>query len=108
MRKLLGPAAELTSSVVYPLDTVKTRLQALPSDERPGSAEAEPHGAKRHGSALHARLLRRLRRWEMLQMLLRIVKTEGLAGVFKGFSANMINTFSQRESELTSHVHGGV
>lgn len=31
-------------------------------------------------------------------MLLRIVKTEGFAGVFKGFSANMINTFSQRMS----------
>jgi len=33
-----------------------------------------------------------------LQMLLRIIKTEGFTGVFKGFSANMINTFSQRMS----------
>jgi hypothetical protein len=36
----------------------------------------------------------------MLQMLLRIIKSEGFAGVFKGFSANMINTFSQRMSSF--------
>jgi adenine nucleotide transporter 17 len=78
---------------VYPLDTVKTRLQALPNDERPA---AEVTHVK--GGSLHARLARRMKRWEMLQMLLRIVKTEGFAGVFKGFSANMINTFSQRSS----------
>lgn len=39
----------------------------------------------------------------MLQMLLRIIKAEGLSGVFKGFSANMINTFSQRTSKPTHH-----
>ena len=76
---------------VYPLDTVKTRLQALPNDERPANTVSEVRGG-----SVHAKLLRRLKRWEMLQMLLRIVKSEGFAGVFKGFSANMINTFSQR------------
>ena len=33
----------------------------------------------------------------MLTLLIKIVKTEGLAGVFKGYTANMINTFSMRE-----------
>jgi len=80
---------------VYPLDTVKTRLQALPNDERPANTVSEVRGG-----SVHAKLLRRLKRWEMLQMLLRIVKTEGFAGVFKGFSANMINTFSQRMSSF--------
>lgn len=44
----------------------------------------------------------------MLSMLVKIVKTEGLTGVFKGFPASMINTFSQRESptESTSTVSG--
>ncbi|MFS2021835.1 MC/SLC25 family protein, partial [Massilia sp. CT11-108] len=41
----------------------------------------------------------------MLQMLLRIIKTEGFTGVFKGFSANMINTFSQRISISFYLVH---
>ena len=39
----------------------------------------------------------KLRKWEMLAMLVRIIRTEGVMGAFKGFSANMINTFSQRE-----------
>lgn len=30
-------------------------------------------------------------------MLVRIVRTEGISGAFKGFSASMINTFSMRE-----------
>jgi len=80
---------------VYPLDTVKTRLQALPNDERPANTVSEVRGG-----SVHAKLLRRLKRWEMLQMLMRIVKSEGFAGVFKGFSANMINTFSQRMSSF--------
>lgn len=80
---------------MYPLDTVKTRLQALPNDERPANTVSEVRG-----SSVHAKLLRRLKRWEMLQMLMRIVKSEGFAGVFKGFSANMINTFSQRMSSF--------
>jgi adenine nucleotide transporter 17 len=74
---------------------VKTRLQALPNDERPANTVSEVRGG-----SVHAKLLRRLKRWEMLQMLLRIIKTEGFAGVFKGFSANMINTFSQRMSSF--------
>ena len=39
----------------------------------------------------------------MLQMLIRIIKTEGLSGTFKGFAANMINTFSMRESIIHHH-----
>ncbi len=34
----------------------------------------------------------------MLSLLLQILKTEGLTGAFKGFSASMINTFSTRTS----------
>lgn len=34
----------------------------------------------------------------MLSLLVRILKTEGLTGAFKGFGANMINTFSMRQS----------
>jgi len=41
--------------------------------------------------------VRKLKRWQMLAMLIRIVRTEGISGAFKGFSASMINTFSMRE-----------
>lgn len=30
-------------------------------------------------------------------MLIRIIKSEGISGAFKGFTANMLNTFSMRE-----------
>lgn len=33
----------------------------------------------------------------MVSLLLRIWKREGVAGFFKGFTANMINTFSMCE-----------
>jgi hypothetical protein len=97
----------LTDRAVYPLDTVKTRLQALPSDQRqdhqtPSLTDVKPPKDVQEAKGVLRALLGRLKRWEMLQMLLRIIKTEGLAGVFKGFSANMINTFSQRESLTTT------
>lgn len=38
----------------------------------------------------------------MLNMLIRIIRTEGVAGAFKGFSANMINSFSMRECGAVS------
>lgn len=97
-----------TRSVVYPLDTVKTRLQALP----PSSLDAEAseqtqiekedpdlifENVRQQPEAVPKALLHRLRRWQMLSLLIRILKTEGLGGAFKGFSASMINTFSTRE-----------
>lgn len=33
----------------------------------------------------------------MLSMLVRIIRTEGISGAFKGFGANMVNSFSQRK-----------
>ncbi|KAH8831624.1 mitochondrial carrier [Flagelloscypha sp. PMI_526] len=60
-----------SSAVVYPLDVAKTRIQALPSDKL---------GKKSQRS--------------MLAVLLRILKTEGIAGWYRGFAATMLNTFS--------------
>lgn len=88
-------------SVVYPLDTVKTRLQALPSSElkaETGANQLPGSGEKRkQPKGLVGKLARSIKRNQMLAMLIRIVRTEGVTGVFKGFSASMINTFSMRE-----------
>lgn len=116
-------------SAVYPLDTVKTRLQARPSTSvgtssaqpniAPGSLDKDGSASSSDGKSTTAArptnragsqgshsaspivivraLIKRLKRWEMLAMLVKIVRTEGVTGAFKGFSANMINTFSQRE-----------
>ena len=101
-------SADAKHSVIYPLDIVKTRIQALPSSVLDRSVADTPLGSDRkdpqtipetvrkHPQSLPRILLRRLRRWQMLSLLLQIVQTEGVAGAFKGFSASMINTFSTR------------
>jgi hypothetical protein len=66
------------------------------------SSEAD-RSQKRNGNILLRlpnALLRRLRKWQMLTMLIRILRTEGLTGAFKGFTANMLNTFSMRKLRL--------
>ncbi|RXW16323.1 hypothetical protein EST38_g9528 [Candolleomyces aberdarensis] len=57
-----------STAVVYPLDVAKTRIQALP-------------GAKDNG---------------MLSVLLKVYAKEGVAGLYRGFGATMLNTFSQQ------------
>jgi len=62
-----------SNAVVYPLDTVKTRIQAAPAQ----------HGRKQ-------------RQVSILSVLMRIIKEEGIAGYYGGFFASMLNTFSQQ------------
>ncbi|EIW71118.1 hypothetical protein TREMEDRAFT_67578 [Tremella mesenterica DSM 1558] len=95
--------AVFSNALVYPLDTIKTRLQALPPQPKPFSSSTEDtvrHDA--HG--VIRRLSKRLKRWQLLQMLIQVIGTEGIGGVFKGFSANMINTFSQQFAYFFFHT----
>lgn len=61
-----------SNAVVYPLDTVKTRIQA--------SSSGKGKGKDASISAL----------------LVRILKEEGISGYYKGFGASMLNTFSMQ------------
>jgi len=63
-----------SSAVVYPLDVAKTRIQALPSNTK-GKANDN---------------------LSMLAVLIRIYKTEGVFGLYRGFGATMLNTFSMQ------------
>lgn len=47
---------------------------------------------------------KKLQRWGMLTMLLRIVHTEGISGVFHGYGASMIGTFSQRGFSMDDFI----
>jgi len=56
-----------SNAIVYPLDTLKTRIQADPG----------------HGRSLRA-------------LIMRILTEEGFAGFYRGFGATMLNTFSMQ------------
>lgn len=56
----------------------------------------EDEGKAKKGG-LGAALNRKLKKWQLLAMLVRIIRKEGILGAFKGFSASMINCFSMRE-----------
>jgi len=58
--------------------SVKTRIQAASSEDAKGKGK---EGPKRSIGSL----------------LVHILKTEGIAGFYKGFGASMLNTFSMRE-----------
>ncbi|TFK27770.1 adenine nucleotide transporter [Coprinopsis marcescibilis] len=60
-----------STAVVYPLDVAKTRIQALPKGK--GKVDTS-----------------------MLSVLAKVYKTEGFKGLYRGFAATMLNTFSQQ------------
>ncbi|KAG5731424.1 Peroxisomal adenine nucleotide transporter 1 [Termitomyces sp. T112] len=60
-----------STAVVYPLDVAKTRIQA----SRKGKGKDN---------------------LSMLAVLLRVYKSEGIAGLYRGFGATMLNTFSMQ------------
>lgn len=82
----------VSNALVYPLDTVKTRIQAAQDEE------STVDGGGLEGK----KLMPKKSRQGILQLLLKIWKREGVSGFFKGFTANMINTFSMRECGSSS------
>ncbi|KAF8623653.1 hypothetical protein AX17_007352 [Amanita inopinata Kibby_2008] len=61
-----------STAVVYPLDVAKTRIQAIPSS-----------GKNKNDLSL-------------LSVLLRVYRKEGISGLYRGFGATMLNTFSMQ------------
>jgi len=64
-----------SNAVVYPLDTVKTRIQAADDKKGKGKAGAGP---------------------SITNLLVKILREEGIGGYYKGFGASMLNTFSMQ------------
>lgn len=66
-----------SNAIVYPLDTIKTRIQAASSDDVKGKGRKDA-------------------KISIMPLLAHILKTEGIAGFYKGFGASMLNTFSMQ------------
>ncbi|GAA6062315.1 hypothetical protein JCM10212_006867 [Sporobolomyces blumeae] len=81
----------VSGSVVYPLDTIKTRIQTEVSDAKQASLSAPPPQLQRPG-APH-RLPRRASTTARA-MFFRILKEGGPFAFYRGYGANMLNTFS--------------
>ncbi|KAF8181277.1 mitochondrial carrier domain-containing protein [Pholiota molesta] len=62
-----------STAVVYPLDVAKTRIQALPADSKAKAKDLS-----------------------LTSVILRIYKKEGILGLYRGFGATMLNTFSMQ------------
>jgi len=67
----------ISNAIVYPLDTVKTRIQAE------SSSSNAPETKKPNNSNLK-------------KIILKIFKSQGLTGFYGGFGASMLNTFSMQ------------
>ncbi|RDB26427.1 Peroxisomal adenine nucleotide transporter 1 [Hypsizygus marmoreus] len=63
-----------STAVVYPLDVAKTRIQAFSASEKGKGKE----------------------NLSMFSVLLKTYQTEGIAGLYRGFGATMLNTFSMQ------------
>ncbi|KAK6903555.1 hypothetical protein I203_107060 [Kwoniella mangroviensis CBS 8507] len=111
------------NAAVYPLDTVKTRLQAedeelddegdgdSPEQDLPvlkGKDDSKSSRSKvkvnQQVIAIRKYVNKKLKSWGMLMMLLRILKEEGISGAFHGFGASMIGTFSQQFAYFFFHT----
>lgn len=95
--KLLSPL--VCDSLAKPLARyrIKTRIQTdVSSTNTPSSttpAASLPSALKRPGAP---RQLPARRGISARQMLFRILKTQGVAGLYRGFGASMLNTFSMQ------------
>ncbi|KAK4056336.1 hypothetical protein OIO90_002780 [Microbotryomycetes sp. JL221] len=86
----------VSNAVVYPLDTVKTRIQTDVSSAKKEAAEAaagSTPGLNRPGAPRQLPLARSV---SARKMFFKILKQQGVSGLYRGFGASMLNTFSMQ------------
>ena len=86
--------ADTTALVLIPACSVKTRIQAGQGDAAAASKVKDPKDPSKS-------LVTVPKDAGLLQGVLHIIRSkEGPLGLYKGFGASMVNTFSTRESSL--------
>lgn len=89
--------AVVSSALVYPLDTVKTRIQgaSTSTSTSSSSSSSQPTGEEGKSGVGGKNAI--------VAILMRTWEKEGLEGFFRGFGANMISTFSMQFAYFFFH-----
>lgn len=82
----------VSNAVVYPLDTVKTKIQAQADDIESGRESLPSPQIKRPNAPNRLPA----RRTTALQVVIQVLKLQGIGGFYRGFLASMLNTFSMQ------------
>lgn len=82
----------VSNAVVYPLDTVKTKIQAQADDPR-SEKESLPSPQIKRPNAPNRLPANRT---TALEVIAQVLKSQGIGGFYRGFLASMINTFSMQ------------
>ncbi|KAK9897357.1 mitochondrial carrier [Cystobasidium minutum MCA 4210] len=84
----------IANSIVYPLDTVKTRVQAESDAKKLQEAKEVPSPqVKRNGAP---RKLTSAQKVRVRDVIRHVWRDGGIAGFYRGYSASMLNTFSMQ------------
>ncbi|KAA1119325.1 ADP/ATP carrier protein [Puccinia graminis f. sp. tritici] len=83
----------ISNAVVYPLDTVKTKIQAQ-TDELVSEKDSLPSPQLKRPNAPNR--LPAACRSTAFQVVLQVLKSQGIGGFYRGFLASMLNTFSMQ------------
>ncbi|WAQ84607.1 hypothetical protein PtA15_5A180 [Puccinia triticina] len=83
----------ISNAVVYPLDTVKTKIQAQ-TDEAEAEKDSLPSPQLKRPNAPNR--LPAACRSTALEVVVQVLKSQGIGGFYRGFLASMLNTFSMQ------------
>lgn len=84
----------ISNSIVYPLDTVKTRIQAETDAKRIEEGKGIPDPVVRRDAA--PKRLTATKKARARDVIRHIWGEHGVAGFYRGYSASMLNTFSMQ------------
>lgn len=82
----------VSNAVVYPLDTVKTKIQAESTQAESSKTSLPSPKLKRHNAPSRLTLPKLSAR----DVILQILRHQGIGGFYRGFLASMLNTFSMQ------------
>ncbi|TIB64949.1 hypothetical protein E3P78_00897 [Wallemia ichthyophaga] len=86
--------AVVSNGIVYPLDTLKTRIQAKDASDETEDSESSDN--TKYQVTDISNDLAHIPKNTLINGIIKLFKQEGIAAAYGGFGASMLNTFSQQ------------